>query len=639
MKYNSHIVKLFVFLILFCIGYIIYKQTNVYQENFKENSEELIKTSLDQIETRLCDITTYDNFCFRQIINFAGDAERTKTWPGDNLQHSKNIFGGIKARSRELLSIYPSMKNYLQPLMEISDKFIAYTTESRRPALFYEHAYYRGKVATLKPGFYNTSWGNAEGVFKGDTISSLKTNDNTVMVWEHPNKGGKSQTWTPNTNVNWVGKEWNDIISSILIIPRLSYKKLSGSEFIKVRNKYFDELIMLVNKLKKKYNCFGNMNPKSFEHKNLIQKLKQLQGLLVLTEINKTSRQQFNKLLEDIKNILSKSQWFGYGNIKTLNALPGDIKTDLSKLFIQNVNLISESFFKRKGISKKIGNWITFFETKRVPIKGKDYQIINNSSTQTPYLSYFDGLKIVSAGSKNADQEQINLPNFDIKDEGGFNLFRAVVTASNIPKVSTAFSIKESCMKEKDGIPLELGTTPLVLNNFARSSSREEDKNRYSSNGYFGEPQLYIIKNESESGKNLNAEYKTYYLSNSGNNTRVSESKLYKDYNNNPNESKALYHIRAYNPNTGKFDYALDVNSSGNLQPGKLNKTLQTSLYVYKQKGTGYILENYGYRGIGQTAGKPHYFKHSFDNSGREKQELVINESDATIWTFNELTA
>ena len=71
-------------------------------------------------------------------------------------------------------------------------------------------------------------------------------------------------------------------------------------------------------------------------------------------------------------------------------------------------------------------------------------------------------------------------------------------------------------------------------------------------------------------------------------------SKLYKDYNNNPNESKALYHIRAYNPNTGEFDYALDVNSSCNLQPGKLNKTLQTSLYVYKQKGTGYILENYG---------------------------------------------
>ena len=143
-------------------------------------------------------------------------------------------------------------------------------------------------------------------------------------------------------------------------------------------------------------------------------------------------------------------------------------------------------------------------------------------------------------------------------------------------------------MKEKQGVPVEMGNTPLVLKNYARTSMRDEDKNRYDSSDYFGEAQLFIITNIDNDGKNLNNEPKKYYLSNSGNNTRKGESESYKsDYNQldgkeNKNETKALYHIRAYNPNTGNFDYALDVNSNGDLQPGKINKSLQTSLYVYK---------------------------------------------------------
>ena len=741
MKYNSHVIKLSVFLILCCIGYFIHKKLNIYRENFKENREVLIKTSIDKIETRLCDINTYDNFLFRHIVNLSGDAERTMKQSGDYFTHSKNIFAGISGRSGELISMYPSMKNEVQPIKDVADRYLEYVTQ--RPLvkpLFYEDKNYGGRVSELGEGVHNTSRSTARGAFLGDTISSFKTNDYTVIVYEHPGQKGKGEVFKPDKNISWVGDNWDDIISSIKVIPRASIKKLSGSEFIKIRNKYFNELILLVKKLKQKYNCFGNMSSRSFKQKELIQKLKQIQGILVLEKIDNNSKKQFNKLSEEIKSILSKAQWTGYGGIKTLNALPGDIQAHLPALFLQlnnekpsfytkiyyegnkydlppgsysNVTLqnipeksissvktggytvvlyddvnykgnkrvissgnkiewlgekwdkktksiqiikednpgfvISESYFKRKGTAKKIGKWISFFEKKIVPVAGKDYNVIGTiSHIQTPSLSHFKTLKLVSAGSQNAEQEQKNLPNFDIKDQGGFNLFRAVVTRPGIPTVSTSFSIKESCMKEKQGVPVEMGNTPLVLNNYARTSMRDEDKNRYDSSDYFGEAQLFIITNIDNDGKNLNNEPKKYYLSNSGNNTRKGESESYKsDYNQldgkkNNNETKALYHIRAYNPNTGNFDYALDVNSNGDLQPGKINKSLQTSLYVYKKTSVKNvcILENYGFKGFGQDAGKTFYFKHSFDKTtGKESVKLVSDENKATKWKISKITA
>ena len=124
MKYNSHVIKLSVFLILCCIGYFIHKKLKIYRENFKENREVLIKTSIDRIETRLCDINTYDNFLFRHIVNLSGDAERTMKLSGDYFTHSKNIFAGISGRSGELISIYPSMKNEVQPIKDTEESLV-----------------------------------------------------------------------------------------------------------------------------------------------------------------------------------------------------------------------------------------------------------------------------------------------------------------------------------------------------------------------------------------------------------------------------------------------------------------------------------------------------------------------------------
>ena len=64
-----------------------------------------------------------------------------------------------------------------------------------------------------------------------------------------------------------------------------------------------------------------------------------------------------------------------------------------------------------------------------------------------------------------------------------------------LPVVSKSYSIKESCKKEKEGVPLEMGNTPLILKNFARDTSAGPKNNRYDSSQYFGYPKLYIIEN------------------------------------------------------------------------------------------------------------------------------------------------
>jgi len=641
MKYNSHILKFLVFFILFCIGCILYKKLNVYKEKF-DNGEYIDDRELAE---NLCNDNDFKTI--KRYLDVSGDlylhyTGRWETGSGTQwLDHSNYMFSQVKQAATNINNKYQGLKDDFEPLVHICSEYQHFVAQ-------------------------NSSTNNPD-------------------------------------------------------------------KYRKIRDKYIKEAFNILEIIRNKYSCFGEVKEINFD--TLIQKIKQIQGILLKETIDSNSTKQFNKLEREIRNIIDitgQKSWFGAtvgdgfpsnlrddfktiffprkfelpqfydkpyfqgnnykvssGNYKSVVSdigIPdksiqsiitgnhqvvvyedinfggrqkvfdrgvkiGDLgnkwRSKISSIKIINQNpvlydaCLRESYFKRKGYSKKLNKWINFLKEKKMPVKDTDYNVINDQTKlESPLLSHFRSLKIVSAGTQNADQEQINLPNFDIKDKGGFNLFRAVVISPNIPQVSTSFSIKDSCLKEKSGIPLELGTTPLVLNNFARSSSREADKDRYDSSGYFGEPQLFIITNKNDDGKNLNGEYKKYYLSNSGNTTRLQENNRYNNaYNTKSNNPKALYHIRAYNPNTGKFDYALDVNSSGNLQPGKLNKTLQTSLYVYKEKDTGYILENYGYRGIGQTAGNPHYLKHFFDNSGRETQELVINENDATVFTFSELTA
>ena len=409
-------------------------------------------------------------------------------------------------------------------------------------------------------------------------------------------------------------------------------KGMSLSDWKKGTYKHLEEIIVAVNNLKRKINCFGKNNKIDFEL--IIKNMKRMQGILLNKNVVNNDITIFKKSLTEIKQIFDKSD---------KDSLPLSFKNDFMTIFGSSDStplVLSQSHFKRKGSAKKLNNWILFLEQKYSPAEGKDYNIIKGSNgtakvNQSVDVSFFEPLKIVSAGTYNAEQEQENLPNFDIKDKGGYNLFRAVVVKPDIPVVSKSYSIKDSCKKEKAGLPLEMGNTPLILKNFARDTST--GNNRYDSSKYFGYPKLYIIENISESGKNLNNKSKTYYLSYSGNTTRKTK--------NNPNV-KPLYHIRAYNPVSGKFDYAYDVGttdskSNVSLKVGRIDGSVETSLFTIEPdvNNNTIALLSYGFRGYGNNSGKNHYFYHSFDQSGRETETLSpVNEDRAKIWNLKKIT-
>ena len=483
--------------------------------------------------------------------------------------------------------------------------------------------------------------------------------------------------------------------------------------------KYMKGAVMIMDKIEKKYNCYGYID---FDYDTLIQKLKQLQGLLFKINIEEIDVTLSTKLSNEIGTIIKSAQ--GSKSI----ALPDEFKKDFLDMFFYNKELysykdqadyrgfqnktitgktcqnwtsqsphqhsrtnrnypnkgignhnycrnpdgepgiwcyttdprsrwehckplnnvsaiLSESYFKRQGISKKFDNWISFIKNKKRPIDSRDYNVIKNSNTgkiadtQSPHVTFFTPLRIVSAGSSNAEQEQVNIPSFDIKDNGGYNLFRAVITEKNddIPIITKSYIIKDSCKKEKKGSTLEVGNTPLILQNFARDIT-DSNNNRYDSSQYFGYPKLYIIENINTDGRNLNNMPKTYYLSYSGNTTiKTRENSVV----------KPLYHIRTYNPNSGEFDYAFDVGSTDassnvSLKVGKVDPSIETSLFTIEPTATiddKISLLNYGFKGFGENMGKNHYFYHNFDNSGREYQTLkAISENDAKILKLNKIT-
>lgn len=82
-------------------------------------------------------------------------------------------------------------------------------------AVVYEHGDFKGKAVSLPLGKYNVDQLAKLGM-ANDSISSVKILPGFVLhAFEHDN--GKGKYVTLNKSVNYVGKEWNDRISSILI--------------------------------------------------------------------------------------------------------------------------------------------------------------------------------------------------------------------------------------------------------------------------------------------------------------------------------------------------------------------------------------------------------------------------------------
>lgn len=79
-------------------------------------------------------------------------------------------------------------------------------------AIIYEHVNYGGRSQCLQPGRYNMN--NIK--IGNDRLSSVKVGKGyTVYLYEHANFKGRRGTL--KTNSSNVGKNWNDITSSIIV--------------------------------------------------------------------------------------------------------------------------------------------------------------------------------------------------------------------------------------------------------------------------------------------------------------------------------------------------------------------------------------------------------------------------------------
>jgi hypothetical protein len=80
--------------------------------------------------------------------------------------------------------------------------------------VIYTDAYYKGQSASLLPGTYATM---AQAGFADDALSSLTVPEGyRVILYEHPNFGGKSYTIT-NSKTMFTISGWNDRASSIAV--------------------------------------------------------------------------------------------------------------------------------------------------------------------------------------------------------------------------------------------------------------------------------------------------------------------------------------------------------------------------------------------------------------------------------------
>ena len=86
------------------------------------------------------------------------------------------------------------------------------TIEWNHGAFGFEHAWYGGREIHFPAGRFD--WGS----FPNDFISSIKVDwCHELIVYEHTRFTGKARVWRGETNDPWIGDEWNDEISSVIV--------------------------------------------------------------------------------------------------------------------------------------------------------------------------------------------------------------------------------------------------------------------------------------------------------------------------------------------------------------------------------------------------------------------------------------
>lgn len=86
------------------------------------------------------------------------------------------------------------------------------TIEWNHGAFGYEHSYYSGQEIHFPAGRFD--WGS----FPNDFISSIQVDwCHELIVYEHTRFSGKARVWRGEVSDPWIGYEWNDEISSVIV--------------------------------------------------------------------------------------------------------------------------------------------------------------------------------------------------------------------------------------------------------------------------------------------------------------------------------------------------------------------------------------------------------------------------------------
>ena len=244
----------------------------------------------------------------------------------------------------------------------------------------------------------------------------------------------------------------------------------------------------------------------------------------------------------------------------------------------------------------------------------------------TPTIFSTKPVFIYSAGADKAYEESINMPNKQIKNDHGHNLFLAVNNKSKAPKF--AYKINRECLYQKKFKPVELNTVPGVL---SYPGAGDSDRTNKTAELYFTYPKDLIL--ESTNGNfSPTKEPKRYYLSFS--NKRV-------DIDNN---KPPLYFIRAPNVKLRDFSECKIGTPQGQIINDVFDTKNANALFIIENSETNEIVRNFSdvlsnenllvklrNSGIENEAGSM-YFEQFYTQFGKNVEKLSLDNSESILF-------
>ena len=226
MKENSN--TLLYILIAVVAWYVLFKSTetltNVVETKTADASKAKVLTNIKQKSAPGAVFYNGDKFIGKGVMLKEGEYDVNELRKNGIFNNSVS---SIKVNPNTIVTVYDHEKfggnawTFTESLPKVDEQWnnriSSIVVQSMAPpgATFYDGKDFQGKSIHLGVGKYNTADIKKLGM-KDDSISSIVLNPETeVVVYEKEQFGGRA--WRIETSLPFVGQEWNNRISSIVI--------------------------------------------------------------------------------------------------------------------------------------------------------------------------------------------------------------------------------------------------------------------------------------------------------------------------------------------------------------------------------------------------------------------------------------